>query len=221
MLAAPASSSASAADSIQPAAAPAFYGPLFAARPDLGPVAERSEGHAASRGVTRTAVRPAAVKPARRQARPVAKRTVRRLVVHKARRLEHTTVRQARRIAGRTHATRYARRASGRGAIVVAYAKAQLNRMYSFGRLDCSGLTKGAYSRVGVYLPHKASQQDEYGSRVSAGAARAGDLVFWGGDNASHVAVYIGGGRVIHAPGRGRRVQIAKVWGNPTYVRVH
>lgn len=92
--------------------------------------------------------------------------------------------------------------------------------MYSFGHLDCSGLTKGAYSRVGVTLPHRASEQDEYGTPESAGTARAGDLVFWGGDDAYHVAVYVGGGRVIHAPGRGRRVQVAKVWGHPTYVRV-
>jgi cell wall-associated NlpC family hydrolase len=143
------------------------------------------------------------------------------VVVHKARRIERATVRQVHRAVSRTHTARFARRASGRGAAVVAYAEAQLGRMYSFGGLDCSGLTKGAYARVGVSLPHKASQQDEHGSRESQSSARPGDLVFWGGDDAYHVAVYIGGGRVIHAPGRGRRVQVAKVWGSPTYVRVN
>lgn len=223
MLSIPASSAATAAEPVQhqPAAAPAFYGPAFTA--DAGAVSERAE-HAASRGIARPTIRPAAAKPALRKARPVAAhRSVRRVVTRKARKVRHverTTIRTVHRVAHRTHAARLARRASGHGSAVVAYAKSKLGQMYSFGGLDCSGLTKGAYARVGVSLPHKASAQDEYGRRESRSAARPGDLVFWGGDNAYHVAVYIGGGRVIHAPGRGRRVQVASVWGSPTFVRV-
>jgi cell wall-associated NlpC family hydrolase len=90
-----------------------------------------------------------------------------------------------------------------------------------FGKLDCSGLTLRAYGRIGVSLPHKAARQDEHGRRISRSAARPGDLVFWGGDNAYHVAVYVGRGRVIHAPGRGRHVQVSGIWGSPYFVRIN
>ncbi len=107
-----------------------------------------------------------------------------------------------------------------RAATVVAYARAQLGRPYSYGRLDCSGLTMRSFARAGVVLPHKAARQDERGRRISRAAARAGDLALWGGDNAYHVAIYLGGGRVIHAPRPGDRVKVSRLWGRPYFVRV-
>lgn len=103
---------------------------------------------------------------------------------------------------------------------MVAYARTQLGRPYSYGRLDCSGLTMRSYARAGVALPHKAARQDERGRRVPRRIARAGDLVFWGGDNAYHVAIYLGRGRVIHAPKPGDRVKVSRLWGYPSFVRV-
>lgn len=103
---------------------------------------------------------------------------------------------------------------------MVAYARRQLGRPYSFGRLDCSGLTMRSYAQAGVSLPHKAARQDERGRRVPRSAARPGDLAFWGGDDAYHVAIYLGRGRVIHAPKPGDRVKVSRIWGSPYFVRV-
>lgn len=77
-----------------------------------------------------------------------------------------------------------------------------------------------SYARVGVPLPHKAARQDERGRPVARSGARAGDLVFWGGDDAYHVAIYLGRGRVIHAPKPGDRVKVSRIWGSPSFVRV-
>jgi cell wall-associated NlpC family hydrolase len=50
---------------------------------------------------------------------------------------------------------------------------------------------------------------------VSLSALQPGDLVFWG-NPAYHVAIYIGGGRVIAAPHTGTVVQIQTIWGSPS-----
>lgn len=64
---------------------------------------------------------------------------------------------------------------------------------------DCSGLTLAAWRSVGVYLPHNAAQQRRSIPYVSRTNLRTGDLVFYYGD-LHHVAIYVGGGKVVHAP---------------------
>ncbi|NLZ46445.1 MAG: hypothetical protein GX896_07105 [Clostridiales bacterium] len=67
---------------------------------------------------------------------------------------------------------------------------------------DCSGLVLQCYRKIGISLPHKASVQANYGRVVSYGDMKPGDLIFYGGSSYSsiyHVAIYIGGGKIIHA----------------------
>ncbi len=72
----------------------------------------------------------------------------------------------------------------------------------SFSGIDCSGLTMRAYESVGIGLPHWDDKQMGYGTEVT-GDLQPGDLVFFkehaGGGPATHVALYYGGGKIIHA----------------------
>jgi cell wall-associated NlpC family hydrolase len=84
---------------------------------------------------------------------------------------------------------------------------------------DCSGLTMYAYAKVGVYLPHNAAMQYGMGTPVSRSQLAPGDLVFFSG--LSHVGMYIGGGRFVHAPHTGDVVKISSLseyWYAATYV---
>jgi cell wall-associated NlpC family hydrolase len=82
---------------------------------------------------------------------------------------------------------------------------------------DCSGLALWAWAQVGVSLPHYSGYQYNSGRHVSRGALMPGDLVFWAydtGDPGSihHVAIYLGGGRVVQAPQSGDVVKISYLW---------
>jgi cell wall-associated NlpC family hydrolase len=100
---------------------------------------------------------------------------------------------------------------SARAAEAVAAARSVLGAPYSWGStgpdaFDCSGLTYWAYQHAGVTLPRTSQEQLHAGRRVPLSQARPGDLVVYR-DDASHVALYVGGGRVIHAPYPGARVR--------------
>ena len=83
---------------------------------------------------------------------------------------------------------------------------------------DCSGLTKYAWGRAGVSLPHQSRQQYASIPHVSKDAARPGDLIFYYSP-ISHVGIYIGGGQLVHAPATGDVVKVATVrWGKVTGV---
>lgn len=82
---------------------------------------------------------------------------------------------------------------------------------------DCSGLSLWAWAQVGVSLPHYSGYQYNAGRRVSPGNLMPGDLVFWAYDTGDpgtihHVAVYIGGGRVVQAPQSNDVVKISPMW---------
>ncbi len=104
---------------------------------------------------------------------------------------------------------------SGGAQAAIAFARAQLGEPYVWGAAgpgswDCSGLTAQAWAAGGKSLPHYSVAQYDVSTPISASQLRPGDLVFWG-DNASpssiyHVALYAGGGRIIHAPRTGRPV---------------
>jgi len=74
---------------------------------------------------------------------------------------------------------------------------------------DCSGLVQYSYSRVGVTLPRETQAQRLEGRPVPASELRRGDLVFFDqeGKKSSHVGLYIGHGRFVHAPSTGGRVR--------------
>ena len=82
---------------------------------------------------------------------------------------------------------------------------------------DCSGLTLYAWAQAGISLPHYSGYQLNSGRRLSRGELMPGDLVFWAYDTSDpstihHVAMYIGGGRVVMAPQSGDIVRIAPMW---------
>ncbi len=102
----------------------------------------------------------------------------------------------------------------GRGGKVVSFAYRQLGKPYVWakagpGSYDCSGLVLAAYSSVGVSLPHNARAQWGVVHHISKAELSPGDLVFY--ESLGHVAIYIGGGRVIHAPTFGDVVKISSV----------
>ena len=83
---------------------------------------------------------------------------------------------------------------------------------------DCSGLTKYAWGKAGVYLPHQSRAQYASTPRVSRGNAQPGDLIFFYSP-ISHVSIYLGGGQHVHAPATGDVVKISPVsWGKVTGV---
>ena len=65
---------------------------------------------------------------------------------------------------------------------------------------DCSGFVLSVYANFGIELPHYAASQAAYGTAVEYADLRPGDLLFysWGGE-ISHVAIYIGDGKIVHA----------------------
>jgi cell wall-associated NlpC family hydrolase len=96
--------------------------------------------------------------------------------------------------------------------IAIDTALAQLGDPYVWAgdgpdTFDCSGLTQFAYQAAGVALPHNAKMQSKIGERVSRDALQPGDLVFFY-KPISHVAMYIGNGKVVQAPHRGDVVKV-------------
>ena len=86
------------------------------------------------------------------------------------------------------------------------YAKQFLGNPYVWGGTsltsgaDCSGFVLSVFNKYGVTLPHSSQAQSKMGSTISASELKAGDLIFYAkGGSINHVAIYIGGGQVIHA----------------------
>lgn len=82
---------------------------------------------------------------------------------------------------------------------------------------DCSGLVQYSYGRAGVRLPHGTTHLRRASRPVSKGHIRRGDLLFFDqeGKTSSHVAIYVGDDRFVHAPSSGKRVHVAnfsKYW---------
>ncbi|TMU94054.1 C40 family peptidase [Streptomyces sp. DASNCL29] len=105
--------------------------------------------------------------------------------------------------------------AAGRAARAVSYAYAALGKPYVWGATgphgyDCSGLTQAAWRAAGVALPRTTYTQINAGQRVTRDQLAPGDLVFFY-SGISHVGLYIGGGRMIHAPHPGAPVRLAAV----------
>lgn len=94
----------------------------------------------------------------------------------------------------------------------VAFARAQVGKPYVYGATgpgsyDCSGLTQAAWRSAGVSIPRTSEAQWGGLPRVPASAVRPGDLVIY--NDAGHVALYVGDGRIIEAPRPGKTVQTA------------
>jgi peptidoglycan DL-endopeptidase CwlO len=103
---------------------------------------------------------------------------------------------------------------SGKAGVAVKFAYNQIGKPYAWGAdgpgsYDCSGLTMAAWRAAGVSLYHQAAEQWNEVAHISRSSLQPGDLVFYSG--LGHVAIYIGGGKVIHAPTFGETVKIASV----------
>lgn len=103
---------------------------------------------------------------------------------------------------------------------VVVYALGLIDTGYRYGGtspeggLDCSGMVSHVYERVaGLRLPHSAARIAWNTRPVERDALRPGDLVFFNTlDRAfSHVGIYIGDGRFVHAPSGNGRVRVSRL----------
>jgi cell wall-associated NlpC family hydrolase len=80
---------------------------------------------------------------------------------------------------------------------------------------DCSGLVVHVYREAwGIELPRETRDQSRVGVPVSLAELQAGDLVFYNTLDRpfSHVGIYLGDGRFVHAPKTGARVRVESVW---------
>lgn len=79
---------------------------------------------------------------------------------------------------------------------------------------DCSSLTQYVYAKHGIKLPRSSHQQAKFGKPVRKRFLQPGDLVFFStgkGRRVSHVGIYIGDDKFIHAPGTGKKVTKASL----------
>ncbi|MFM8937476.1 MAG: NlpC/P60 family protein [Actinomycetota bacterium] len=109
---------------------------------------------------------------------------------------------------------RLANTVSGRAGTALRYAFKQIGDSYVWGaagpiRWDCSGLTMRSYEQAGVRLPHSSRAQLGYGRSIARSNLLPGDLVFFGSP-ISHVGIYVGKGKMVHAPRPGAKVQIVE-----------
>ncbi|MGA6155510.1 C40 family peptidase [Stenotrophomonas sp. NPDC087984] len=148
------------------------------------------------------------------------KRTVQERLAAADRLLDRLTLEQRQRLLAargddKAGADGTASRTEGRAARAVSYAYAALGKPYVWGATgphgyDCSGLTQAAWRAAGVALPRTTYTQINAGRRVTRDQLAPGDLVFFY-SGVSHVGLYIGDGRIIHAPRPGAPVRVASV----------
>lgn len=101
---------------------------------------------------------------------------------------------------------------------ICQYAKEFLGNPYVWGGTsltsgaDCSGYVMGVFKKYGVKLPRTSREQANSGTTISVSEAKPGDLIFYSnGRNINHVAIYIGGGQVIHASNPKTGIRISNV----------
>lgn len=107
---------------------------------------------------------------------------------------------------------------SGRAARAVQYALSQVGDRYVAAAsgpsaFDCSGLTMTAWRQAGVSLPHYSRSQYAVTRRVPLSQAQPGDLVFYFGQGAHHVGLYIGNGKMVHAANPRSGVLVSNILG--------
>lgn len=78
---------------------------------------------------------------------------------------------------------------------------------------DCSGFVLSVFKNYGYTLPHHAASQAKYGTKISASEIQPGDLVFYSKNGSiNHVAIYIGGGQVVHASSPKTGIKISNMY---------
>ncbi|MQY05963.1 C40 family peptidase [Actinomadura macrotermitis] len=108
---------------------------------------------------------------------------------------------------------------TGKAAQALRLAMTKIGRPYVWGAagpstFDCSGLTMWAYKQVGISLPHYTGSQWNAGTHISRDQLQPGDLVFFYSD-LHHMGMYVGDGKMLHAPQTGDVIKIAPMDGRP------
>ncbi|MET9968683.1 C40 family peptidase [Streptomyces sp. NPDC006356] len=101
----------------------------------------------------------------------------------------------------------------------IRYARKQLGKPYKWGAegpksYDCSGLTSEAWAHAGTPIPRTSQEQWARLDRIPLTELRPGDLVIYFPD-ATHVALYVGRGKVIQAPRTGEKIKVSPIASNP------
>ncbi len=104
-----------------------------------------------------------------------------------------------------------------RGQKIVECAQQYLGNPYVYGGTsltngtDCSGFTQQIFKKFGISLPRTSGDQSRGGVSVSENSMKPGDLIFYSnGNRISHVAIYYGGGQIIHASNHRDGIKISK-----------
>ena len=98
---------------------------------------------------------------------------------------------------------------------IVRVASAQVGRRYRFGGtspergFDCSGLVRYVLGHLNMRLPRIAAQQARVGAPIEREQLRPGDLLSFGTDTISHIGIYIGDGKYVHASSVAGRVIVS------------
>jgi len=111
------------------------------------------------------------------------------------------------------------RKPTRRGETALRYARRQLGKPYEWGAegprtYDCSGLTSEAWAHAGTPIPRTSQEQWARLPRIPLKNLRPGDLVIYF-PKATHVAMYVGRGKVIEAPRTGERIKISPIAAHP------
>lgn len=101
----------------------------------------------------------------------------------------------------------------------IRYARKQLGKPYKWGAegpksYDCSGLTSEAWAHAGIRIPRTSQEQWARLDRIPLTELRPGDLVIYF-PGATHVAMYVGKGKVIQAPRPGEKIKVSPIASNP------
>jgi cell wall-associated NlpC family hydrolase len=106
---------------------------------------------------------------------------------------------------------------AARAASAVTIAMSKIGKPYRYGAtgpnaFDCSGLVQWTYKQLGVKLPRTSRAMAGVGKPVAKSDLRPGDLVFFY-KPISHVAIYIGNGKIVHASTSGKPVKVSDLAG--------
>jgi cell wall-associated NlpC family hydrolase len=107
---------------------------------------------------------------------------------------------------------------------VIAYGMQQLGKPYVWGGngtagFDCSSLMQYAFGQAGFNLPRVSYDQLKQGAREAVSSLQPGDLVGFG--DGHHVALYLGGGRILEAPHTGANVRVRTLGSNEDAFGIH
>jgi hypothetical protein len=141
------------------------------------------------------------------------------LALRAARELEKAGVARAQKRIVASGALSGVRKPTAAGRRAVRFAVRQLGKPYEWGAegprtYDCSGLTSRAWAHAGTPVPRTSQEQWARLERVPMRRLRPGDLVVYFPE-ATHVALYLGDGLVVHAPRPGARIKVSPVAANP------